>query len=264
MEHNYVKTSDGLNLFYKKSGNGKTALFFVHGWLGNAEWWNKQQAYFDKCYTVVSLDLPGHGKSDVNRGEWTSNAYAMDIKTVAEQLDVDQIVLIGHSMSGAYVLEAALYMSNVCGVVLVDTLKDIEKQMTLIQAEEMLFSKYRSDFNNAVDNLLPNFLFCNQTPQVLIEQLKGEFLSHPSDLAIKVIEPLYKMNIKAIVSEVNIPVRGINSDFSPTNIENNLNYFKDYDYKSIHQTGHYPMLEKPDEFNTVLSEILDILLGKKN
>lgn len=257
MEEKYVQTLDGLKLHFKQSGKGRTALVFVHGWLGNAEWWQDQHTYFENQYTVVSMDLPGHGKSDANRIEWTSRAYAMDIKTVSEQLVVDRIVLVGHSMSGAYVLEAALYMSNVCGIVLVDTLKDLDKQMTLGQAEEMLFSKYRSDFKNAVDHLLPNFLFCEQTPQPIIEQLKREFLSHSSDLAVKVIEPLYKSDIKTIASQVNVPVRGIHSDFTPTSIDHNLHYFKDYDYELIYQTGHYPMLEKTDVFNRILLGIVE-------
>lgn len=43
-------------------------------------------------------------------------------------------------------------------------------------------------------------------------------------------------------------------------LENNRKYFNDYDFVIIIDTGHYPMLEKPEEFNEVLKRVI----GKLN
>lgn len=79
--------------------------------------------FFEDRYHVVSMDLAGHGKSDTTRENWTSEGYADDIKAVADDIQSSEIILVGHSMSGAYVLEAALKIPATKAIVLVDTLK---------------------------------------------------------------------------------------------------------------------------------------------
>ena len=39
----YTISSDGQKIHYKESGSGSTTLIFIHGWLGNTEWWAGQQ-----------------------------------------------------------------------------------------------------------------------------------------------------------------------------------------------------------------------------
>src|SRR5512135_1496385 len=97
----YALTTDQLRVHYEVTGTGETALVFVHGWLGNGGWWNAQRGAFRDRYTVVQVDLPGHGASDTTRASWSAAQYADDIKAVADQLTARAIVLIGHSMSGA-------------------------------------------------------------------------------------------------------------------------------------------------------------------
>ncbi len=252
----YVMSPDDVNIHYRMTGTGSTAIIFVHGWLGNTEWWNKQQEYFVDKYTIVQVDLPGHGKSGKSRQNWSSEQYAEDIKTVVDQISSRNIVLVGHSMSGAYVLEASLYIPQVRAVVLVDTLKDLNQLISYSQAEQLLFTQYRKDFKAAIENMLPQFLFAKTTPVSIQKQLQNEFLENDPELAVKVIEALYKMDIREIAKLVKVPVRSINSDYTPTNRDNNLKYFRDFDYAVINGTGHYPMLERPDEFNNVLDKIL--------
>jgi pimeloyl-ACP methyl ester carboxylesterase len=252
----YTVSSDGQRIHYLITGKAMAAIVFVHGWLGSAAWWNKQQKYFTDRYTVVQMDLPGHGGSDRSRQIWSSDLYAADIKAVVDQIGSQKVVLLGHSMSGAYVLEASLSIPAVKAVILVDTLKNLDQLLSYAQAEEHLFAHYRHDFKSAVEDLLPQFLFAKTTPVPIQKQLQGEFLKYDPELAVRVIEPLYKMDIRGIAKRIQIPVRAINSDYSPTNRDNNRKYFRNFDYTTIHGTGHYPMLERPDEFNKALDEKL--------
>ncbi len=41
----YTLSSDGQKIHYKESGKGNTSIIFVHGWLGNTEWWVDQQLF---------------------------------------------------------------------------------------------------------------------------------------------------------------------------------------------------------------------------
>lgn len=257
---NYVKSSDASKIHYTTASQNNTiTLVFVHGWLGNTNWWHNQEIYFREKYNIVEIDLAGHGKSDKSRQNWTAAQYANDIKAVVHELNSSEIILIGHSMSGAYVVEASIDLPQVKAIVLVDTLKDLDQDFTPEQAEEFMFSHYRKDFKSAVENLLPHYLFVEKTPENIKRQLQSEFLQNESDLAINVLRPLYEMDIRKIAKQVDVPVRAINSDASPTGIENNKKYFSNYDSKIITATGHYPMLEKPDAFNTLLNEIINEL-----
>ncbi|HLO79843.1 MAG TPA: alpha/beta hydrolase [Chitinophagaceae bacterium] len=252
----YLQSQDGIRIHYEISEAKPTALVFVHGWLGNGDWWKSQRDFFQDKYNVVQVDLPGHGKSGTGRIHWSSAQYAKDIKDVVDQIPSDHVVLIGHSMSGPYTLEASLIIPRVKLVVLVDTLKNMDQLMDIRQAEELLFKSYRKDFNDAVENLLPRFLFAKSTPVAVREQLQREFLQHDAAFAVKSLEPLYAMDIRSMAKLVHVPVRAINSDLTPTNIESIRKYLSDFSFVTISGSGHYPMLEKPDEFNFTLDRIL--------
>jgi pimeloyl-ACP methyl ester carboxylesterase len=103
------KISDqGVNIAYTDNGKGDTTLLFVHGWCINKSYWTNQVSYFGKKYRVVTIDLPGFGQSGKNRTVWNAISYGRDVDSVISQLNLKNVVLIGHSMAGDIVLEAAV------------------------------------------------------------------------------------------------------------------------------------------------------------
>ena len=253
---NEITSPDGTSIHFEVFGNSDLSLVFVHGWLGSGRWWSSQSDFFSKKYQVVTIDLAGHGKSGRERRDWSGKRFAEDIATVVRHLGLVSTVLIGHSMAGAYVLESALLLQNVKSIILIDTLKNLDQQMTFEQAEERLLVHYRKNFRDAVENMLPKFLFCESTPPAVRRRLQNEFLNHNQDFAATVMGALYSMDIKELAKKIDIPVRAINSTFTPTSRENNQKYFRDYNFVEISNTGHYPMLERPTEFNKLLEKVL--------
>ena len=61
---------------------------------------------------------------------------------------------------------------------------------------------------------------------------------------------------------VTVPVRAINSDNQPTNLEGNRRWFADYDVEVLPGLGHYPMLEAPEAFNAALRSALKPEAGR--
>jgi len=247
-------SSDSTLISISTSGFSDTALLFVHGWLGNKHWWDKQVEAFKSDYLVATMDLAGHGDSGKSRKDYTSKLYADDIVAVAKSLPAKEVILVGHSMSGAYALEAGPHIKNLKAIVVIDTLKDLDLSFSPEQIDSIL-NLYSGDFGVCVEKVLPDYLFVETTPPAVKEKIKSEFLSQ-SDFARPAIEALYFMDMKKFARAVDVPLRAINSDNSPTNIENNRKYLKDYNYKVIKRTGHYPMLEDPEAFNSALKETL--------
>lgn len=75
-------------------------------------------------------------------------------------------------------------------------------------------------------------------------------------------EAFFKYDKAANFDKINVPVRFINSDKYPTNIKAAKRHKKDFNLKIIEGVGHFPMLEKPDEFNSVLNETIEELLNR--
>jgi pimeloyl-ACP methyl ester carboxylesterase len=242
-----LQTPDGVTLHTEVTGAGPTALVFVHGWLGSGRWWDAQRDAFSADFTVAQVDLAGHGASG-DREDRSIQAHARDLEAIAAQLDAKHVVLIGHSMSGATVCVAAPRIARLSRVVLVDTLKNVDQPMTLEQAKPML-ELYRKDFRRGVLEVLPKFLYGPKTPREVIDRLNTEFLRVPGERAAAILEPLYRCDLQQAVRGVTVPVRAINSDQPPTNVEGNRRWFQDYDVELLEGLGHYPMLEAPEAFN---------------
>ena len=106
-----IKTSDGTEIFYKDWGP-KTAqpIVFHHGWPLSADDWDNQMMFFlSHGYRVIAHDRRGHGRSaQEDRGN-EMNTYASDVAALADTLDLQNAVHIGHSAGGG---EAARYVAR--------------------------------------------------------------------------------------------------------------------------------------------------------
>jgi sigma-B regulation protein RsbQ len=247
----FARSTDESEINYEVTGDGDTALVFVHGWMGNVRWWDAQRDAFAPTYRVVTLDLAGHGQSSRTRTEWTAQAYANDILAVVRAVAAPRTVLVGHSMSGAYTTLAAPEVAGIAALILVDTLKNLDATPTAEQTAP-IFATYRADYRLAVDTILPGWLFAPKTPTAVRERLTSEFLSVGGDTAATLLEPLYRFDIREAAKRVRVPVRGIGTSLHPANTEANRAYFADYAYVDIEGYGHYPMLEAPDAFDDAL------------
>lgn len=95
-----ITTKDGTRIAYKDWGKGQPILF-SHGWPLAGDAWDAQMLFFAQHgYRVIAHDRRGHGLSDQ---PWEGNhmdQYADDLAELIEQLDLKDLILIGHSTGG--------------------------------------------------------------------------------------------------------------------------------------------------------------------
>ena len=116
-----ARSGDGIPLRFEARGSGAPALVFVHGWSCDRSYWDVQLDWFSAGHQVVAMDLAGHGESGAGRQAWTMAAFGDDVVTVVQALGLGEVVLIGHSMGGDIVVEAALRLPDqVVGLVWAD------------------------------------------------------------------------------------------------------------------------------------------------
>ncbi|MBN1626196.1 MAG: alpha/beta hydrolase, partial [Deltaproteobacteria bacterium] len=125
-----VPSKDGTPISYEIYGAGEPTLLFVHGWSCDARYWRDQLTHFSKIYRIIILDLAGHGHSGTTRSQYTMKAFGEDVQAVTEATDSRKIILVGHSMGGSVIAEAARLMpKRVLGLIGIDTLENIEYPM---------------------------------------------------------------------------------------------------------------------------------------
>jgi non-heme chloroperoxidase len=107
----FVKTEDGVDIYYKDWGSGQPIVFH-HGWPLSSDEWDAQMLFFlQRGYRVIAHDRRGHGRSSQPSGGHDMAHYAADVMALVRHLDLEGAVHIGHSTGGgeatAYVARAA-------------------------------------------------------------------------------------------------------------------------------------------------------------
>ena len=105
-------------VYYRTTGKGPWVIL-VHGFLESSEIWDDFAAMLEKDFSVLMVDLPGHGRSGVAGDVHTMEMMAESITAVADHLGINEFAVAGHSMGGYVSLElAARYPERVKGLVL--------------------------------------------------------------------------------------------------------------------------------------------------
>ncbi len=249
-------SADEVSIAYEVRGEGDPALVFVHGWCCDRSYWNEQLPHFAQKYKVVAIDLAGHGESGLDRKEWTMRAFGEDIVAVVDKLNLEHVVLIGHSMGGPVILEAARRMpKRVIGLVGVDTLQNFEDKFTQEQIDNM-FTPLRSNFAEATRNFVRTMFTPNSDP-TLVEKIATDMSSAPQEVGLGALEGYidFQNNEKIrVLQEVQAPITCIPSDKYPTNVETNQRYVPSFKALIMSGVGHFNMMEDPDTFNRLLEE----------
>lgn len=246
---------DNVPIVYEKTGSNEFILIFVHGWSCDKSYWGDQLEYFGSKYSVVAVDLAGHGESGLNRKEWTIENYGKDVKAVVEKENLNNIILIGHSMGGAIVLSVARQLNDkVKALVGIDTYHDIEYKYSDEQLKEF-YTPFEKDFAVTAKEFVKG-MFPENADSNLVEKISIDMSSAPPEVALASFRAFFKYDEAKNFEKINIPVRFLNADAYPTNTEAAKRHIKDFDLKIMKGTGHFLMLEKPDEFNKLLEETI--------
>lgn len=249
-----VPASDGVPIHYSVQGKGEPALVFIHCWSCSRQTWENQVPVFAGNHQVVAIDLPGHGESGQGRKKWTIESYADDVNTVITKLNLKRVILVGSSMGGPIALEATRRApERVVAIIPVDTLHNVENKLPPEQLEAV-FKQFRADYKGATTGFLNQIFFSPATPVAVKERIIKEVTSRPPDVAIAILEGIFAYDPIPALREIKVPIRAINADLNPTNLEANRKYAPQFDVVIVKGSGHYPMLENPQRFNALLAE----------
>lgn len=87
-------------LNFERKGNGKEILVLLHGFMENLSIWSDMEPYLSEHFSLLKIDLPGHGQSEIVAEVQTMEMVAEEVKKVLDDQNLDKVHLLGHSMGG--------------------------------------------------------------------------------------------------------------------------------------------------------------------
>lgn len=249
-----ITSTDGVRIAYEDYGLCDAVLVFVHGWSCNRSHWRRQVDAFSDRYRVLDLDLAGHGESGKNRDSWTRRAFARDVVSVLDEEGVERAVLVGHSMGGGVILEAAKLLGERCvGLVGADTFGNLKGDPSSGPMADRS-AAMEADYHGTAAAWIAS-MFVEDSPDELVAEITRGMLSMDPTIGLGALQKTIMAGPTfELASQLQVPKYTINAPGSPIDVETaNEAGIK---VMRVSRGGHFVMLEEPEEFNRLLNEAL--------
>ncbi len=254
-EQGSVLSADQTEIKYTLYGEGETALVFVHCWCCDQGYWREQVDTFSQEYKVVTIDLAGHGKSGMERDDYTLQAFGMDVASVVKHLELDRIILIGHSMGGGVIIAAAHQLKQqTLALIGVDTYQGFQYEMSDSMIRQFV-QPFRQDFYHTTIGFVHG-MFPPGADSVLVMEIAEDMAEGPAEIGISAMVNNISTDPVELLEGLDIPIYSINSRMFPIDVEANRKLYPDFEVRFIEGVGHFVQLENPQAFNQKLNSIL--------
>lgn len=254
---------DGVHVQYRVYGSGEPALVFIHGWSGDSNYWREQVPEFKKKYTLITVDLAGHGGTDGNRTDWTIARFGQDVATALSTVPNKQLILVGHSMGGPVAIEAARIMKErVIGIIGVDTFKSIGAPQPSKAQIDAIVKPYEADFIGATRALVTDHFFAKGASEDLKRKIAYDMSLTTPKVGVASMRAALEYDYTEPLKDITAPIVAINSDLGdPTNEVRIRRVLPKFRAVTFAGDGHFLMMEDPKRFNPELETQIQALLA---
>lgn len=168
---------NGIDIVYEECGssNGDT-IVLLHGFCGSSQYWQKICPLLSEQYRVIIPDLRGHGESTAPEGEgtYTMEVMAEDIAALLEELQIEKVVMFGHSLGG-YVTAAFAdkYADKLSGFALIHS--------TALADTETVKEKRAADIEEIREKGISKYLY-SIIPNLFTDEKLGEMRDEVNEM----------------------------------------------------------------------------------
>jgi pimeloyl-ACP methyl ester carboxylesterase len=254
---------DGVHVQYHVYGTAEPALVFIHGWGCDSNYWREQIPAFKARYTLVTVDLAGHGGTDANRSEWTMARFGQDVATVLATIPNQKLILVGHSMGGPVAIEAArLVKDRVVGIIGVDTFKTIGAPVPSKPQTDAIVKRFEADFIGQTRAMVAERFFAPGANETLKGKVAYDLSLTPQRVGVGALRAALEYDFTGPLEDVSVPIVAINSDLGePVNEARIRKVLPKFRAVTLAGDGHFLMLEDPARFNPALETEIQALLA---
>jgi len=258
--------SKNIDLSYLEKGVGPT-IIFLHGISGNKEIWVPQLKIFSKQFRTISWDARGYGQSKPNKNSFSFGQFTSDLYYLIQHLELNKIILCGHSMGGRIALDfAEAHPSMVGSLILVNTFFGYDKSFT--KTQRLGFLEKRKKL------LIDDGLTLREFGEKIIPQMVGPNAN--SVVESKILETILTLNVESYLNtaesmvmyekicdlaSIDAPtliITGSRDTISPPEISIQMNKrIKNSELLVVEEAGHFVNLESPKLFNEGVLDFLN-------
>ena len=242
---------------YNIEGSGPVILL-LHGLGGNTNNWLYQRQYFKENWTVISLDLPGHGKSEGL--EFPFKEYANVLYELCCYLKLQKVVICGLSKGARTGIDFAIqYPGFVSSLIVVNAFPYLEPEDRKKRLEVYDLLSLHDNGKTWADTLLKAMGVANN--EVIVRGFYQSLQSiHPMHIQ-RLFAELVDYDQRPFLSNISCPaliIRGRNDDFVPEKYVREFEkHLKNTTYIEFKNSGHLPYLEQPIRFNMTVERFLN-------
>ena len=259
---------NGADLYYEDYGEGQP-IIFLHGATAGLRYFEPQLMGLSEDYRTVALDFRGHGRSAKTDLGHTMPQYARDLHAVLDQLDLEDIVIVGWSMGAVVSWEYV----NQFGTDRIRALVDVDMEPSPLQREDYDYG------TNDIEGLREALVSIQTDPLGLVEQsIEGMLKETPSrelrtmmfDEGTRTPPPTqgamlleFMRDYRDVLPEIDVPTlvcAGADEKWrSVESVEYTAELIPDAQFERFEDSGHCITVEEPDRFNRVVSDFVDSL-----
>ena len=237
---------DGSDVYFSVNGSGRP-IVFVHGSGCDHSLWEFQTHDLQKDFSVVAIDLNGHGQS-ARRDSDAMETYVQDVLATMDVLK-EPVFLVGHSLGSAIVQSVALEKSkNLVGIGLIGAGAKLRVHPQILETID-------NDFPKASELIL-NWSFMQPAKPELIQRAREQMIRNGQKMLSRDLRACDGFNVMDRLSEINVPtlvICGRQDQLTPVKYSEYLkNQIARSELQVIESAGHRVMEEQPAEFNRAL------------
>jgi 2-succinyl-6-hydroxy-2,4-cyclohexadiene-1-carboxylate synthase len=240
-------------------------VLFLHGFLGSCEEFSPIAAQLCDRFCCLSIDLPGHGKTQVV-GDYTMSSTARAIVHLLDRLNIHQAILVGYSLGGRLALYLALHFADRFPQIILESaspgLQTKAERSTRRQHDDRLAAHIESDFSTFLIDWYDQPLFrslrqhptfdaiyqqrLKNTPIELAKSLRSLSIGRQPNLWGKLAD--YEHPLLLLVGENDRKFVAINQEIAAQ--------CRTAQLKILVNTGHNLHVENPSAFTMHVKEFL--------
>lgn len=251
-------------LYSKIEGEGKPFLI-LHGFLGMSDNWKTLGTQFSEIgYQVHMLDLRNHGRS-FHSTEFNYEVMAQDIVEYCNFYQLQNIILLGHSMGGKVAMQVAVNNPELIEKLIV---ADIGPKYYAPHHQTILAGLNAVNFTlkpsrSEVEDILKDYIHDFGTRQFLLKSL---YWVETGQLGFRFNLPVFNEKIAEIGKALNVdaefdkPVLFLRGSKSSYILDEDfigiIHFFPQAIIKTIDNAGHWLHAENPTSFYENVVEFL--------
>ncbi|HRI55013.1 MAG TPA: alpha/beta hydrolase [Pseudomonadota bacterium] len=251
-------------------GQGGKTLVFSHGFGTDQTAWHQQEAAFRPEHRLVLFDLVGAGKSELAayspRRYRTMHSYAEDLLEILAELQLRDVIYVGHSMSGIIGLLAALQEpERFAKMIFLSAspryLNDSGYIGGFEQADiDALYAAMAGNYQSWASGFGPIVAANPDRPEVASAFVSTLSAIRP-DIALAVARMVYQSDHRADLPGLRVPTLIVQSSDDvavPIGVGEYLAHnIPGARYLLINARGHLAHMSAPDEVNRAIRSFLD-------